>query len=111
MSSYSIVYDEQGLSVKKQGQLRPEHVGIAWVDVQKASAFKRDLFTVDRVCIFFSRFDGTGIEVNEDMNGWPSLLKALPYYLPGSASASEWLPAVSMPAFEENETMIYERQS
>ena len=74
-------------------------------------AFKRDFFTVDCICLFLARADGTGIELDEGMARWNSFVEALPQHLPGCKPWSEWFSVVAFPAFVPNETEIYARQA
>lgn len=80
-----------------------------WPDVIRVEAFKRDLYTVDQVCLLFITTDGLGFEIHEEMSGWDTLVQALPTYLPGCQTFGEWFLTVIFPAFELNLTVIYER--
>jgi len=82
---------------------------LAWDETISIKAFKRDLFTVDLICLVIELIDGSGIEVDEEMNGWDSLVQKLPEYLPGCKSFGEWFEVVAFPAFQLNMTSIFER--
>jgi len=49
-------------------------------------------------------------ELNEEMNGWDSLVEALPRYLPGFKKSEEWFSDVAFPAFETNLTTLYTKE-
>jgi hypothetical protein len=76
-----------------------------WAEVHRATAFKRDLFTVDCICLLFARLDDTGLELGEEMAGWRSFVAALPLHLPGCHD--DWFSTVAFPAFAPNPTEIY----
>lgn len=84
-------------------------VSIEWSSVVEASAFKRDLFSTDRVCIAFRLTDDCEIEVHEEMKGWIELCDALPSNLPGAAAWTEWFMEITTPAFELNPTPLFRR--
>lgn len=84
---------------------------IFWKNVEKVTTFKRDLFTVDMICIQFHLNDGIVFEINEEMKGWDELTKLLPEYLPGCKKWEEWFMNVVSPAFETNLATIYLRKS
>jgi hypothetical protein len=84
---------------------------IAWGDIIRVVAFKRDWLTLDCVCLAIATTDGTTTEVNEEMEGREALTDALPKYLPGSKLWSECFSQVAFPAFATNETVIFERKS
>ena len=82
---------------------------LTWDEVISINAFKRDLLVVDRICVGIELRDGSEIEVDEEMNGWDSLVQKLPEYLPGCKTFGEWFQAVAFPAFQLNMTVIFER--
>lgn len=53
----SITTTDDGFSVDSKPQLAME-----WKDIKKIVAFKRDLFTLDLICLGFHHHDGTRIE-------------------------------------------------
>lgn len=82
---------------------------IAWQDTVRVEAFKRDLFAVDLICLYFLLRDNKAVEINEEMEGFDSLAGKLPEYLPGCQKFEEWFQVVAFPAFKENNTVIYQR--
>src|SRR6187200_266653 len=78
-SAYTIVHDLSGLRLTLPGKIEAE---ISWNDVKEAFAFKRDLYTVDQICMAFAT-DDLLIEINEEMVGWEELIHKLPEYLSG----------------------------
>lgn len=108
---YAIFFDSNGFTITDLRSQKHETVAMSWSDVCQATAFKRDLFTIDCVCLHLSSADGAGVEVDEDMAGWKRLMNGLPMHLPGSKPYSEWFPAVAYPAFVPNTTEIYLRKT
>jgi len=82
---------------------------VRWDDVIRVEAFKRDLWAVDQICLAFVEAGNSEVEINEEMDGWLSLVQQLPDYLPGCQKLDEWFRPVAIPAFELNLTVIYER--
>ena len=80
---------------------------VEWGKVSRVVAYKRDAMTHDVIALGFL---GTGIDVNEDMEGWDELLKKLPEYLPGCQPFEQWFQTVAFPAFAMNPTDIYRRE-
>jgi hypothetical protein len=82
---------------------------VAWRDIIRIEAFKRDLLTVDLICLNIVVKHGTQVEINEEMEGWESLVEKLPEYLPGCQTFGQWFLTVAFPAFKPNFTVIYKR--
>jgi len=91
--------DDDGLTHsfrKKTGRMR-------WDDIEKVHAFKRDLVTVDCICLAFTSRDGI-IEIAEDTEGYSEVLERLEKHL---GVTPEWMLTVMFPPFEPNLTQIY----
>jgi hypothetical protein len=86
----------------------PSSVFLRWAEVTRAVAFKRDQYVVDRICLAFELSHST-LEVNEDMLGWEQLVNELPDRLAGARAYDDWFGKVAFPAFEANETIVFER--
>ncbi len=84
---------------------------IGWQDVVKIEAFKRDLYAVDLICLSLLLRDDKSVEINEEMEGWDSVVAKLPEYVRGCQKFSEWFEVVAFPAFKANKTAIYQRTS
>ena len=82
---------------------------IAWEDVIRVEAFKRDLYAVDLICLSIHFDHNTSIEIDEEMAGWDSLVDRLEEYLPRSKKFDYWFELVAFPAFKRNLTVIYRR--
>ena len=91
------------------GRDRGEKV-VAWQDVVRIDAFKRDLYVVDLMCLTLRFKDNKTVDIDEEMEGWESLVEKLPEYLPGCREFAEWFEVVAFPAFKPNLTVIYKRE-
>jgi hypothetical protein len=80
---------------------------IAWRDAVRIEVFKRDLYSVDLICLTIFLKDSKAVEINEEMEGWNSLVEKLPEYLTGCQKFEEWFQVVAFPAFKSNNTVIY----
>lgn len=106
---YAIAFDSQGFTVTNLRSPGQEVVAKSWSNIRLVTAFKRDLFAVDCICLRLDGTDGVGVELNEEMAGWNRLVEALPMTLPGCKPHPEWFMAVAFPAFAANPTEIYSR--
>ena len=110
-SDFVLSLDAAGITVARKPLPSPPVHSIAWSEIVRVVAFKRDWLTVDCICLAIATTDGTTTEVNEEMEGWEALTDALPKHLPGSKLWSECFSQVAFPAFAINETVIFERNS
>lgn len=86
-------------------------ISVQWESVAAATAFKRDLFSTDRVCIEFRLIPGSCVEVHEEMKGWSEFCDALPAHLPGAPAWTDWFMEITTPAFALNPTLLFPRES
>jgi len=107
---HEILCGEKGFSVVNLKKTDATPLSMYWSEVSKATAFKRDLFSVDLVCLLPSRHDGSGLEIDEDMTGWKEFIAALPSFLPTCRASEQWFMEVALPAFTTNATEIFSRQ-
>ncbi len=91
--------DDDGLT----HYFRKKVVRLRWDDIQKIHAFKRDLGTVDCICLAFITENGI-IEISEDAREFSNVLEKLENHL---GITPEWMMTVMFPAFETNLTQIY----
>jgi len=81
---------------------------LKWSEVNGVVAYKRDCLTVDLICMGFTTPDG-GVEVNEEMDGWKTLIDAVPCLLLGTTSKEEWWQKVEQPLFAANPTTLFSK--
>jgi hypothetical protein len=107
---FKIYHNANALRLSWHG---PSHdkgdIVIAWRDTIRVEVFKQDWFTVDLICLTIVLRDDRTMELNEEMDGWKSLVEKLPEYLPGCQTLEEWFPTVAFPAFKTNRNVIYSR--
>jgi hypothetical protein len=84
-------------------------VTFKWPEVTQVAVFKRDQFTIDCICMVFELNYKESLEANENMEGWNTLVKAVPIYLSGALAEEQWWNNVVAPAFEFCFTTIYSR--
>ena len=81
---------------------------LRWQEIEEVRAFKRDLFSIDLICLVFKK---SGIdeyyEAHEEMAGYHDLLEAMQKHLPKFTLV--WMFDVSVPAFKRNERIIWTR--
>lgn len=81
---------------------------VRWDQVQQVTAFKRDLYTVDMLCLLLLYgVEGKILEVNEQMEGYNDLVGAMETHLPNATPWAAWFFAVAFPAFAANSLCIY----
>jgi len=108
---YAIGFDSAGLTLTNLRRPNRDPLAIRWSEIERVVAFKRDMYVVDCLCLRLSRSDGHGVELNEEMARWNSLVEALPRYLPGCLPFPAWFHDVAFPPFATNELEIYSRTS
>ena len=81
---------------------------LRWRQVQAIHAFKRDLLSVDLICLAFALPDGV-VEVDEEMEGYHSLVTELPNRFPGIDAG--WWEKVAHPPFATNWTTLWTTES
>jgi hypothetical protein len=109
-TQFKIVHDPNRMSISWLTiENEAGHRSLTWQQVNSITAFKRDLWAVDQICLGIDLLDGSAIQLDEEMNGWDSLVHKLPEYLPGCKSFGEWFGRVAFPAFELNLTPIFKR--
>jgi hypothetical protein len=103
-----IHWNENGLAVSNADSTQPSAL-LEWAEVDAVLGYKRDLYTMDMICLGFVTHRGT-IEVHEEMNGWTSLVEELPSLLPGMHPFSQWWESVAKPPFAPSVKTLYERR-
>jgi|GEM_PF-3504000 len=98
--------DEIALQIKGQEE---EVVTFAWTDVEEIHAFKRDLFTVDLICIEFLLGENQAVEIHEGMVGYHDLQPWLQKKFP--EIDSNWFADVAFPAFATNYKVIWKKSN
>jgi hypothetical protein len=81
---------------------------IKWKGVKGIVAYKRDLLTLDLICLGLTTDDGV-VEIDEEMSGWTALIDALPVYLSGALIPSDWRDKVVRPPFAANPVVLFSR--
>ncbi|WP_419804547.1 hypothetical protein [Terriglobus sp.] len=98
--------DAAGFAVSAGGQQRQ----VRWDQVERVTAFKRDLYTVDMLCLLILLGEDQAIfELNEQMEGYNEFVAAMDIALPGAMPWAQWFMAVAFPAFATNPLCIYRR--
>jgi hypothetical protein len=100
---------ESGIAVtstSSKGESRIEE--IAWGDIVKVIAYKRDCYGFDLMCLAIG-VKGNALEITEGMEGWDDLLDRAPDVLAGWRSKTDWYQGVMLPAFKANQTVIFSR--
>src|ERR1043165_3008797 len=107
---YTIFHNANAMKVSWVGLENDRgEIVIAWQDVVRVQVFKRDLYVVDLICLSVLLKDNRSVEINEEMEGWESVVDKLPEYLSGCQKFGEWFLVVAFPAFKANDTVIYQR--
>lgn len=78
---------------------------LEWREVHRICGYKRDLITVDLICLAFESQRGVA-EIHEEMEGYKAVIECLPSLFPGLAP--RWWTTVAFPPFQTNFTTIWE---
>lgn len=64
---------------------------VAWRDVRRVDAYKRDIFSGNLFCLAILAAPGGRLfEINEESPGWMEAGDAIERYLPGALPRAEW---------------------
>lgn len=63
---------------------------VAWSDVRRLNAYKRDIYVADLLCLAILTADGRVFEITEESPGWREAGDMIERYLPDSLSHAEW---------------------
>jgi hypothetical protein len=81
-----------------------------WADISKVETYKRDLFSVDMICLDFSvGAHQIAYMTHDEMDGFSELSSRLTRYFP--SIPSDWWSEVAFPAFATKHRILYERPS
>jgi hypothetical protein len=108
---FDLVQTDVGFEIRPLRGQTGEVVIATWQRVTEASAYKRDMWSTDQICIAFTLDDGTYVEIHEEMRGFADLCKHLPTALPGALPFESWYMDISVPAFETCLTRLFTRDS
>lgn len=100
-----IVADPFGFTLEEGNRILAE---VTFSEVEEVAAFKRGLFAVDLICLAF-RIPEAWVEVDEDMPGYPDLLRAIEGRF--SVRQEDWFLKVAIPAFATNWTRLWKATS
>jgi len=96
--------DDQGLEVRRGTSI----IRVAWSDVSRISAFKRDRFTTDEIILRVESSSPAGqpLALSEEWPGFASLFGPLERALGVSPA---WYIDIMTPAFEATPRLLYDR--
>jgi hypothetical protein len=63
---------------------------VAWGEVRRLHAYKRDIYSGDFLCLAILAAGGRMFEINEESPGWKDAGHAIERFLPGSLPYVEW---------------------
>ena len=64
---------------------------VAWGDVRRLGAYKRDIYVGNFMCLTILDSSGRVFEINEHSPGWKEAGDAIDRFLPGSLPHAEWM--------------------
>ena len=99
-----LVLDENGFHLLKDTQ---RHIALRWADVRTIQTYKRDLLTVDSICIAFEVADDEWIEIRDDMAGFDDVTLQMEELFSGVPE--DWYSVVVLPPFATNERTLWRR--
>lgn len=105
---HAIAVDHEGLTLVPVATVA-SGARIRWRNVLRIEVFKRDSLTSDLVCMRLQSVDGS-VELNEEMEGWSSMLEALSIRLSGVLPKDVWFPDVVRRAFAASHRTIFSRE-
>jgi hypothetical protein len=103
-----VATDESGIRVNTGSGWAPV---IAWDQIARIVAFKRDVYSHDVICLLIETNQPNVLELNENMPGWTELLKELEIRLPSAKPQAQWFTEVAFPAFAVKPTEVFVRRA
>lgn len=97
------VYDEDGFHFA----FKEHDEKLRWVDIEQIVAYKRDLMTIDEICLDIV-MGGWTITFSESLPGWNQFLLKLKAAFP--SLPDNWEHQIVHPPFATNYTVLYERK-
>ena len=79
---------------------------IGWLDITKLTVYKMDLIAIDLVCLEVEAKLSKTYIIHEEMEGWTEVITEMNRIL---NLDSNWLANVTLPPFQRNETIIYQK--
>lgn len=76
---------------------------VVWQDIRQITAFKRDLYAFDCICLLIATPDGV-MEVNEQMEGFIAFREAMEAHF---GFAPTWYIQIMTPVFEPTPIHLY----
>lgn len=64
---------------------------VAWSEVRRLDAYKRDIYAGDFLCLTILAAGNRVFEINEESPGWNEAGAAIEQFLPGSLPHAEWM--------------------
>lgn len=95
-----------GFKVLENGE-GAETPAIGWHAIRTLSAFKRDDFTIDTLCLQVELESGKRFLLTEDMAGFSVFIDQMIRSLPGIPA--DWRRNVLVPPFAENHTVLFHK--
>lgn len=95
-------YEDDGFII----QFKSKQQKIKWDEIERLIAYKKDLLTVDVVClkIFYNNCQTT---ITEEIPGWHQFVEKLRFVFPNIPD--NWYSEIVQPAFVTNLTILYQR--
>jgi hypothetical protein len=98
-----IQIDDNRIAVIREGKPIDS---VLWQRISEISAYKRDLFSVDLICVGIkAQDDGQFLEVHEEMKGFKIFMSTLSTLF--TFRDRDWWSKMAFPAFETNLTILW----
>ena len=99
------LFQEKGFSIKTIDGLNE----VEWVNINSMIGYKEDRFTTDNICLDIFTNSGKCYKISEETAGWPGFLEHSKGAFP--TIKKDWAVEISIPPFEKNMTLVYDRQN
>jgi hypothetical protein len=96
-------YSQNGFKVDLENQFHEYQ----WTDISVLFGYKKDLYTIDNICLDVFTIDGKGFTINEDTAGWYQFIRHSKENL--TAIPENWEMKIASPAFETKLTLLYDK--
>src|SRR5215472_16236473 len=88
------------------------HHRVPWDQIETVIAFKVDLYVYDEIkIVLLDQRREVLAAVGEDSGSFGAFICDIPKWLDGCKQPDDWWDEVALPAFERNETVIFQRHA
>jgi len=107
-SQVYVAASTKGFSIRNR--YSDDCIDVEWKEIDRITAFKKDFFVYNCVCVAFELIGGRSVEINESMDGFVDAMEHVAENCDGCIEFYNWYMKITVPAFEAKVTELYCKQ-